>query len=122
MKNAVRYCKNQGSEGQKFMKIHEKTTSEGKLRPNFRLSWLVRAQVGGKMGNLTLLGGLRGTKLEFPPYWSPGVPKAGELPGGFPTFFIFGFLFASQFSRMFLCCLRVLFVSILECFWAPGRL
>ena len=47
------------------MKIHEKTTSEGKLRPNFRLSWLVRAQVGGKMGNLTLLGGLRGTKLEL---------------------------------------------------------
>ena len=35
------------------------------MRPNFRLSWLVRAQVGGKMGNLTLLGGLRGTKLEL---------------------------------------------------------
>ena len=30
-----------------------------------RLSWLVRAQVGAKMGNLTLLGGLRGTKLEL---------------------------------------------------------
>ena len=35
------------------------------MRPNFRLSWLVRAQVRGKMGNLTLLGGLRGTKLEL---------------------------------------------------------
>ena len=46
-------------------KLVKKTTSEGKLRPNFRLSWLVRAQVGGKMGNLTLLGGLRGTKLEL---------------------------------------------------------
>ena len=29
------------------------------------LSWLVRAQVGAKRGNLTLLGGLRGTKLEL---------------------------------------------------------
>ena len=62
------------------MKIHEKTTSEGKLRPNFRLSWLVRAQVGGKMGNLTLLGGLRGTKLELKealeaPKEAPREPK-----------------------------------------------
>ena len=55
------------------MKIHGKTTSEGKLRPNFRLSWLVRAQVGGKMGNLTLLGGLRGTKLELK--GALGAPK-----------------------------------------------
>ena len=101
MKNTVRYCKNQGSEGQKFMKIHEKTTSEGKLRPNFRLSWLVRAQVGGKMGNLTLLGGLRGTKLELKRAlgapkkapWGPkncmigigGTPTGGILgPGGSP--------------------------------------
>ena len=29
------------------------------------LSWLVRAQVGAKRGKLTLLGALRGTKLEF---------------------------------------------------------
>ena len=65
MKNAVRYCKNQGSESQKFMKIREKTTSEGKLRPNLTLSWLVRAQVGAKRGKLTLLGELRGTKLEL---------------------------------------------------------
>ena len=62
------------------MKIHEKTTSEGKLRPNLELSWLVRAQVGGKMGNLTLLGGLRGTKLELKgvlgaPKEAPREPK-----------------------------------------------
>ena len=65
MKNAVRYCKNQGSEGQKFMKINEKTTLEGKWRGILRLSWLVRAQVGAKMVKLTLLGGLRGTKLDL---------------------------------------------------------
>ena len=59
------YRKNQGSEDQKFIKIHGENTSESKLRPNLRLSWLVRTQVGGKMGNLTLLGGLRGTKLEL---------------------------------------------------------
>ena len=29
------------------------------------LSWLVTAQVGAKMGKLTLLGGLSGTKLEL---------------------------------------------------------
>ena len=29
------------------------------------LSWLVRGQVGAKRGKLTLLGGLRGTKLEL---------------------------------------------------------
>ena len=55
------------------MKIHEKTTTEGKLRPNFRLSWLVRAQVGAKRGNLTLLGGLRGNKLELKE--ALGAPK-----------------------------------------------
>ena len=45
--------------------IHEKITSGGKLGPNLMLSWLVRAQVGAKRGNLTLLGGLRGTKLAL---------------------------------------------------------
>ena len=65
MRNTVRYYKNQGSEGQKFMKIDEKATSEGKLRPNLKPSLLVRAQVGAKRGKLTLLGGLRGTKLEL---------------------------------------------------------
>ena len=35
------------------------------MRPKLRLSWLVRSQVGAKRGNLTLLGGLRGTKLEL---------------------------------------------------------
>ena len=35
------------------------------MRPNLKPSWLVRAQVGAKRGKLTLLGGLRGTKLEL---------------------------------------------------------
>ena len=35
------------------------------MGPNLMLSWLVRAQVGAKMSNLTLLGGLRGTKLAL---------------------------------------------------------
>ena len=35
------------------------------MGPNLMLSWLVRAQVGAKRGNLTLLGGPRGTKLEL---------------------------------------------------------
>ena len=35
------------------------------MGPILELSWLVRAQVGAKRGKLTLLGGLRGTKLEF---------------------------------------------------------
>ena len=30
-----------------------------------RLSWLVGAQVGAKRGKLTLLGGLKSTKLEL---------------------------------------------------------
>ena len=47
------------------MKINEKTTSEGKLRPNFMLSWLVRAQVGAKRGKLTPTCGLRDTNLEL---------------------------------------------------------
>ena len=38
---------------------------EGKLGPISALSWLVRAQVGAKRGKLTLLGELRGTKMEF---------------------------------------------------------
>ena len=64
------------------MKINEKTTSEGKLRPNFKLSWHVRAQVGAKRGKLTLLGGLRGTKLDLKgavgaPKEAPREPKRG---------------------------------------------
>ena len=42
-----------------------------------RLSWLVRVQVGAKMGKLTRLGGLRGNKLELK--WALGAPK--EAPG-----------------------------------------
>ena len=37
----------------------------GKLEPMLTLSWLVRVQVGAKRGKLTLLGGVRGTKLEL---------------------------------------------------------
>ena len=62
------------------------------MRPKLRLSWLVRAQVGAKRGNLTLLGGLRGTKLELKralgaPKEAPWGPKncmagIGETQGG----------------------------------------
>ena len=58
--------------------IHEQIISEGKLRSNLRLSWLVRSQVGAKRRNLTLLGGLRGTKLELKR--ALGAPK--EAPWG----------------------------------------
>ena len=51
--------------------------------------------------------------MEFPPNWSPGVPKACGLGRGFPIFFVFGFLFASQFSRMFFA----VFGSFSLAFW-----
>ena len=35
------------------------------MGPVFKPNWLVRAQVGAKRGKLTLLGGLRGTKMEI---------------------------------------------------------
>ena len=35
------------------------------MGPNLAPSWLVGAQVGAKRGKLTLLGGLRGTKLAL---------------------------------------------------------
>ena len=35
------------------------------MGPILELSWLVREQVGAKRGKLTLLGGLRGTKLKL---------------------------------------------------------
>ena len=38
---------------------------EGKLGQLLTVSWHVRGQIGAKMGKLTLLGGLRGTKLEI---------------------------------------------------------
>ena len=52
------------------------------MGPNLVLSWLVRAQVGAKRGNLTLLGGLRGNKLELKealgaPKEAPREPKRG---------------------------------------------
>ena len=58
---------------------------EGELVAILRLSWLLRAQVGGKMGKLTLLGGLRGPKLDLrgalgPPKEKPRGPKSGLTP------------------------------------------
>ena len=46
------------------------------------LSWLVRVQIGAKRGKLTLLGGLRGSKLELKgalgaPKEAPREPKKG---------------------------------------------
>jgi len=38
---------------------------EGKLGSILAPSWLIGAQVRAKIGKLTLLGGLRGTKLEL---------------------------------------------------------
>ena len=35
------------------------------MRPILALSWLVRAQIGAKRGKLTLLGGIRGARLEL---------------------------------------------------------
>ena len=43
-----------------------------------RLSWLVRAQVGAKMSKLTLLGGLRSSKLEL----KGALGAAKEMPRG----------------------------------------
>ena len=58
-----------------------KITLEGKLRPNLRPSWLIRAQVGAKRGKLTALVELRGTKLELKgplgaPKEAPREPKS----------------------------------------------
>ena len=53
--------------------IDQKMSLEGKLGLNLMLSWLVRVQVGAKRGKLTLLGGLRGTKLAIK--WALGLPK-----------------------------------------------
>ena len=43
----------------------KKISLEDKLRRNLRLSWFVRAQVGAKIGNLTLLRRLRCTKFAL---------------------------------------------------------
>ena len=45
--------------------IDGKLGLEGKLGPLLMLSWLVRVQVGAKRVKLTLLGELRGAKLEL---------------------------------------------------------
>ncbi len=61
---------------------------EGKLGQLLTLSWLVRVQVGAKRGRLTLLGGLRGAKLELKgaletPKKAPRGPKRGTSHIGF---------------------------------------
>ncbi len=54
------------------------------MGPLLTLSWLVRGQVGAKRGNLTLLGKLRGTKLELK--GALGAPKEAprEPPRAMP--------------------------------------
>ena len=42
-----------------------KISLRGKLGALLTVIWLVRVQVGAKMGKLTLLGGVRGTNLEL---------------------------------------------------------
>ena len=59
-----------------------KNSSEGKLTQFLALSWLVRAQIGAKRGKLTLLGELRGAKMELrgtleAPKEAPREPKWG---------------------------------------------
>ena len=54
------------------------------------LSWLVRVQVGAKRGKLTLLGGLRGAKLELKgalgsPKEAPREPKLATRDIDTPT-------------------------------------
>ena len=46
------------------LEFREKLSLEGKLGRLVTLSWLIRGQVGAKRGKSTLLGGLRGAKLE----------------------------------------------------------
>ena len=57
---------------------------EGKLGPLLTLNWLVRGQVGAKRGKLTLLGELRGTKMELK--GALGAPKEAprKLPRAMP--------------------------------------
>ena len=66
------------------------------MGPSLAPSWLVRAQVGVKRGKLTLLGGLRGTKLELKgapeaAKRAPRGPKSGMIDiGGIAVGVIFG--------------------------------
>ena len=53
--------------------IRYKIVLESKLGQLLPLSWLVGVQVGAKRGKLTLLGGLRGSKLELK--GALGAPK-----------------------------------------------
>ena len=64
LKNLQKPCKVLQKWGFGESEIHEKLSLEGKLGPISKLSWLVREQVGAKRDKLTLLGRLRGAKLE----------------------------------------------------------
>ena len=77
LKNLEKHCKVLQKSRFGGSAIHEKLTSEDKLRPILMLSWLVGGHVGAKKGKLTLLGGLRGTKLEFK--WALRSPKEAPI-------------------------------------------
>ena len=72
--------------------IDGKISLEGKLGRLWALSWHIRRQVGAKMAKLTLLGGLRGAKLDLKgaleaPQETPKWPKRttrdiGGVAGG----------------------------------------
>ena len=52
MKNAMRYYKKQGLEGEKSTEIEAQIGSEGILGPTLTLSWPKLAQVGPKMAQI----------------------------------------------------------------------
>ena len=64
LKNHEKPMKNNEKSRFGGLEIHEKLSLEGKLGRLLTLSWLIRGQVGAKRGKSTLLGGLRGAKLE----------------------------------------------------------
>ena len=64
LKNNEKLTKNNEKSRFGGLEIREKLSLEGKLGRLLTLSWLIRGQVGAKRGKSTLLGGLRGAKLE----------------------------------------------------------
>ena len=56
LKNHEKHCKVLQKSRVGGSDIHEKITLEGKLRPILRPSWLIRVEVGGKMGKWTQFG------------------------------------------------------------------
>ena len=81
LKNHEKRCKVLQTSRFGGSEIHKKLSLEGKLGPILALSWLVRAQVGAKMGDVTLLGGLRGTKLELKGLWERPRRRQGSPKG-----------------------------------------